>query len=135
MEQSDRQQPVQPVASNPAPAVVPAPAATVPVSIEDFKKFELRVALIKEVSDHPNADKLYVLKIDVGGVAKQIVAGIKRGYSKEELVGKSIVVINNLQPAVLRGVESQGMLLAASDDQCISVLTPDKPVKSGSVVK
>jgi methionyl-tRNA synthetase len=135
--QSSSPQPEVPVvpAAAAAPVVAPVTAQPVFVSIEDFKKFELRVAKITEVLDHPNADKLYVLKLDVGGQAKQIVAGIKRGYAKEELVGKSIVIINNLQPALLRGVESQGMLLAASDDVAIGVLTPDKPVKSGSVVK
>lgn len=105
------------------------------LSIEDFKKIELRIAQIKEVADHPNADRLYVITVDLGDKTKQIVAGIKKSYTKEELVSKYIVVVNNLQPAVLRGVESQGMLLAASDDNTITILSPEKPVKLGSIVK
>lgn len=101
-------------------------------NIEDFKKLELRVAQIKEVNDHPDANKLYVLKIDSGNREKQIVAGIKGSYPKEELIGKQIVVIDNLEPAVLRGVESQGMLLAAQDEKGITLLIPERTVKIGS---
>lgn len=104
-------------------------------TIEDFKKLELRVGEIKEVEDHPNADKLYVVKVDLDGRIKQLVAGIKKSYTKEELIGKQVVVVDNLDPAMLRGVESQGMILAASDDQGIAVVTTDKKVKLGSIVK
>lgn len=104
-------------------------------SIKDFQNFELIVAQIKEVKDHPNADKLYVLKIDTGTEEKQIVAGIRGSYAKQALVGRKIVVINNLEPAVLRGEESRGMLLAASDENGISILEPDHNVKIGSKVK
>src|SRR5438094_303689 len=105
------------------------------VSLEDFKKLELIVAQIKEVRDHPNADRLYVLKVDTGKEEKQLVAGIRLAYTKEELVGRKIVMINNLQPAVIRGEESQGMLLAASDEQGLSLLGLDKEIALGSVVK
>ena len=105
------------------------------VSIDDFKNLELVVAQIKEVTEHPDADRLYVLKIDTGKEEKQLVAGIRKSYSKEDLVGKRIVIINNLEPAVIRGQESQGMLLAASDENGIAVLTPDKDVALGSKVK
>ena len=104
-------------------------------TIEDFKKLEIRIARIKEVNDHPNADKLYVLTIDLGGRTKQIVAGIRGFYKKEDLVGRQIAVVDNMEPATLRGVESQGMLLAASDDKGISVIGPDRELKLGSVVK
>ena len=104
-------------------------------SIDDFKKIELKIAQIKDVQDHPNADKLYVLTVDVGDKTKQIVAGIKRSYAKEELLGKLVVLVDNLDPAVLRGVESQGMLLAASDDAGVCILSPLRPVKLGSIVK
>lgn len=104
------------------------------VSFEDFKKLKLRVAQIKEVSDHPNADRLYVVKIDTGTSLKTIVAGIKKSYSKEELIGKKVVIIENLQPAVIRGVESQAMLLAASSEDTQSVLTPAKDMPVGSSV-
>ncbi len=128
--------PVPAKAAEKAPDIKPAAVQEKPlVALEDFKKMELKVALIKEAADHPNADKLYVLTVDAGDVTKQIVAGIKRGYTKEELVGKYIVIVNNLQPAVLRGVESQGMLLAASDGDVIAVLSPEKNVKPGSPVK
>lgn len=104
-------------------------------TIEDFRKLEFRIAEIKEAAEHPQADRLYVLKVDVGGSEKQIVAGIRAGYSKEDLVGKQIVLINNLEPAVLRGVESQGMLLAASDEQGVCLVSPLRKVTPGSVVK
>lgn len=104
-------------------------------TIEDFKKIELKVAEIKEVNDHPNADRLYVIVLDLGDKTKQVVAGIKASYSKEELVGRQVVVVDNLEPAMLRGVESQGMILAASDDQGIVIITTEKKVKIGSIVK
>lgn len=105
------------------------------VTVEEFKKLELKVARIKEVQDHPNADKLYVITIDLGDKTKQIVAGIKVSYKKEELIGKQVVVADNLEPAVLRGVESQAMLLAASDETGITIISPEKKVKLGSIVK
>lgn len=105
------------------------------VSIKEFQNFELIVAQVKEVKDHPNADKLYVLKIDTGAEIKQIVAGIRLAYAKEALVGRKIIVVNNLEPAMLRGEESCGMLLAASDENGPSVLEADRNVKVGSRVK
>jgi len=105
------------------------------VTIEDFRKLELKVAEIKEVQDHPNADKLYIIIVDLGDKTKQIVAGIKSSYQKEDLVGKQVVVVDNLEPAILRDVESQGMLLAASDETGITIISPKKKVKLGSIVK
>ena len=105
------------------------------VTLEEFKKLELKVAEIKDVLDHPNADKLYVITIDLGDKIKQVVAGIKPSYKKEELIGKQVVVVDNLAAAVLRGVESQGMLLAASDETGIAILSPQRKVKLGSIVK
>ena len=102
---------------------------------EDFKKLELRIAKIKEVSDHPNADRLYVITIDLGDKTKQIVAGIRNFYTKEALIGRQVVVVDNLDPAVIRGVESQGMLLAASDEKGMAIIGPDKEMGLGSVVK
>jgi len=104
-------------------------------TIEDFKKLELKVAEIKEVTEHPNADKLYVITVTLGDQTKQLVAGIRGSYQKEELLGKQVIVVDNLEPLVLRGVESQGMLLAASDENGITVISPEKKVKSGSLVK
>jgi methionyl-tRNA synthetase len=104
-------------------------------TIEDFKKIELRVAQIKEVNDHPNADRLYVIVLDLGDRTKQVVAGVKASYAKEDLIGKQVVVVDNLEPAMLRGVESQGMILAGSDEQGTIIITTDKKVKTGSIVK
>jgi methionine--tRNA ligase beta chain len=104
-------------------------------TIEDFKKLELKVAEIKEVNDHPNADKLYVINLDLGGRAKQVVAGIKNSYKKEDLLGKQVVVVDNLEPACLRGVESQGMILAVQDAQGIAIVSPGRKVSLGSIVK
>ncbi len=104
-------------------------------TLEEFKKLELRVADIVAVEDHPQADRLYVIRIDLGGREKQIVAGIKGSYSKEELVGKQVVVVDNLDPAILRGVESQAMLLAAQDAEGTVIITPLRKTAVGSVVK
>ena len=105
------------------------------ITIEDFSKVELRIATVKTVEPHPNADKLLVLKVDLGGEERQLVAGIRAHYAPEELVGKQIVVVANLQPAKLRGMESRGMLLAASDGDRVVVLSPEKLVSPGSQVK
>jgi len=104
-------------------------------TIEDFRKLELKVGQIQEVSEHPNADKLYIITVDLGDKTKQLVAGIRGSYAKEELVGKQVVVVDNLDAAVLRGVESQGMLLAASDETGIVIVSPERKMKLGSIVK
>ncbi len=104
-------------------------------TIDDFKKLDFKIAQIKEVADHPDADRLYVITLDVGDKTKQIVAGIKKSYSKEDLIGKQVVLVDNLEPAVLRGVESQGMILAASDEEGICIISPSRNVKLGSIVK
>ena len=97
------------------------------INYEDFAKLELRVAKVIEARPHPNADKLLLLQIDVGGEQKQIVAGIKAHYTPEQLVGRLIVVVNNLAPALLRGETSNGMLLAATSGEKVVLLTPDDP--------
>lgn len=105
------------------------------ISIEDFRKIELKVATVKSAEAHPNADKLMVLQVDLGDEQRQICAGIRNHYTPEELVGKQIVVVANLESAKLRGLESQGMLLAASNGEQVILLTPDKPAGAGSQVK
>lgn len=106
------------------------------VNIEEFRKLELKIGEIKKVDDHPNADKLYVIAIDLGdNRSKQVVAGIKGSYRKEDLLGKQVVVVDNLEPAVLRGVESQAMLLAAQDAKGICIVVPERQVQLGSIVK
>lgn len=105
------------------------------VTFEEFKKLEIKIAKIKEVRNHPNADKLYVMIIDLGDKTKQIVAGIKGSYKKEDLINRQIVVIDNLEPTLLRGIESQAMLLAASDEKGIALIVPEREVKLGSLVE
>ena len=105
------------------------------VSIEDFSKLQLKVALIVEAKVHPDADKLLVLTVDTGGEKKEIVAGIARHYQPAELVGKRIVVVDNLEPANLRGVTSYGMLLAAKDGDVLSLVTPERSVAPGAPVR
>jgi methionine--tRNA ligase beta chain len=107
------------------------------ITIDDFSKLDIRAAKVLSASPHPNADRLIVLQVDIGGgETRQIVAGIRRWYEPDSLVGKTIVVLVNLRPALLRGMESQGMLLAASspDRSEVAVLTPDREVPPGGRV-
>lgn len=106
------------------------------ITIEDFSKIELRTGKVLEAARIEGSNKLIVMKVDIGSEQRQIVAGIGKVYSPEELIGKTIIVLTNLQPAKLMGVESQGMLLAASDDEGrLSILTTEREVKTGSKVK
>ena len=104
------------------------------ITIDDFRKVELKIATVKSAEPHPNADRLMVLQVDLGDEQRQICAGIRNHYTPEDLIGKQIVVVANLETAKLRGMESQGMLLAASDDGRVIILTPEKSVQSGSKV-
>jgi len=105
------------------------------ITIEDFAKVELKIGKVLEARRVEGSNKLIVMKVDTGE-ERQIVAGIGKAYLPEELIGKSIVVVTNLQPAKLMGVESQGMLLAASDDDGrLSILTTDREIGEGSKVK
>ena len=100
-----------------------------------FSNLELRTAKIIDVKDHPDAEKLLIFQIDLGEIGKRvIVAGIKNHYAIEELKGKNIVVITNLKPAKIRGIKSNGMLLAASDSKGIVSLLNPNDVKPGSKV-
>lgn len=103
-------------------------------TLEDFKKIELRVAKIMDVRELPGADRIWHLVIDLNGESREIVAGVKKFYPREALIGKFIVVIQNLEPAVIRGVTSHGMLLAAKSGDDLVLLTPDRPIASGAVV-
>jgi len=105
------------------------------VPFEEFKKLEIKIAEIETAVPHPNADKLYVLGLKVGENRKTIVAGIRKNYQESELIGKKIVIIDNLEPATIRGVESQGMLLAASNADMLTLLVPERTIESGAVVK
>jgi methionyl-tRNA synthetase len=90
--------------------------------VEPFRKLALRVAKVEDAQPHPNADKLFVLKIDLGTEKRQLVAGLRAYYSSDQLVGKHIVIVSNLKPANLRGIESKGMLLAAQVGNEVKVL-------------
>jgi len=105
------------------------------VKFEDFAKLDLRVGKIIEVKDHPNADKLYIVKVDLGKEVRTLVAGLKKYYKPEELLNKYVIIVANLEPKKLRGVESQGMLLAADDGENVALLMPDKEVKLGAKVR
>jgi methionyl-tRNA synthetase len=121
----------------PAPAapVPPPPPAPSTITIDDFKKVVLKVGKVIEASAHTNANKLLVLKVDLGGgETRQVVSGIKQWYAPEQLVGKSVILVANLAPAMLRGVESQGMVLAASSGDQVILLSPEKDAAPGSKV-
>lgn len=105
------------------------------IDITDFAKIDLRVAEILTAEKIEGADRLLKLRVSLGNEERQIVAGIAQYYQPTDLIGKKIVIVANLKPAKLRGIESQGMLLAASDDQTVSILTPFKEVTVGSKVK
>lgn len=104
------------------------------ITIDDFRKLDLRVGTVTYAEPHPNADRLLVLKVDVGNEQRQLVAGIRAHYEPATLVGRQIVVVVNLEPAKLRGIESQGMLLAASIGEELTLLTPDKTIEPGATV-
>ena len=104
------------------------------LTLDDFKKVELRTAKVIDVADHPQADRLLVLTVEVGNEQKQIVAGIKENYSKEKLKGKTVILVNNIKPVSLRGVVSNGMLLAAKNGNKLVVITTDGDIPSGSTV-
>jgi len=106
------------------------------ITIDDFAKLDLRVARVLEAGPHPNADKLILLKIDLGDEQRQLCAGLRGYYEPSDLVGKHIVIIANLAPRTMRGEVSQGMLLAAStpDRSAVVVLSPEREVPAGSSV-
>ena len=106
------------------------------ITIEQFQQVELRIATIVKAEPHPNADRLLILGVDLGdGQTRQVVAGIRAAYQPEQLIGKRVVLVANLKPALLRGVESQGMILATQDTVGLSLLSPDRPIQPGSIVK
>lgn len=107
------------------------------ITIDEFRKLELRVGTVRSAEPHPNADRLLVLRVDVGGEERQLVAGIRAHYDPAALVGRQVIVVANLEPAKLRGVESQGMVLAAADEAAnrVVLLRPDDPVVPGAVVR
>lgn len=105
------------------------------VDIELFSKIDLRVVTVLEAEKVPKADRLLKLRVALGSEQRTIVAGVAQHYQPEELVGKQVVIVANLKPAKIRGIESQGMILAASDENGLAVLTPQRPVEAGSKAK
>ena len=114
-------------------------AGAVSGAFADFRKLDLRAGRIISVEDHPDAEKLFVLKVDIGeGKPRQIVAGLRAHYTKEKLMGKSLILVSNLKPAKLRGLTSEGMLLAADDEllggKKVLLLSPSKDLPPGTKV-
>ncbi|GMU24814.1 MAG: methionine--tRNA ligase subunit beta [Phycisphaerae bacterium] len=106
------------------------------IQFADFAKIQLKVARVLEAYDHPSADKLIVLKLDLGTEQRQICAGLRGHYEPASLVGRKIVIVANLAPRMMRGLESNGMLLAASnaDHSRVILLTPDADIEAGATV-
>ena len=135
---------IHPDTSNMEPSHPPeaVPAANQPVTsemphigIEDFKKVQLKVAKILAAERVPKSEKLLKIQVDVGTEQRQIVAGIGKKYAPEELVGRTIVVVANLKPAKLMGIESQGMVLAAGDKDVLELLIMPNEIPAGTQVK
>lgn len=134
-----------PASPVPHPPVAPGAQAKPEIAFDEFAKVDLRVARVVRAENHPSADRLLKLQLDDGsGATRQICAGIRGAYTAEELVGKLIVIVANLAPRTIRGEESRGMLLAASDvpkdsaqaagERRVVVLTVDKDIPPGSIV-
>ena len=105
------------------------------IPFNEWKKLDIRVGKILEVQDHQNADKLLVFKVDIGNEVRNIVAGIKEYYKKEELKGKKVVIFVNLEQKELRGIKSEGMILAAVKDDKVILIEPEKDIDVGAVIQ
>ena len=104
------------------------------VTFADFKKSDLRTAKVLDVVEIPGADRIWKLLLDVGAEKKEVVAGIKAFYTREQLLGKTVIIVNNLTPSIIRGVESRGMVLAAKDETRMTLLTIEQDLPAGSQV-
>ena len=107
------------------------------VNFSDWEKIDLRVGEILEVEDIEGADKLYKLTVDIGNEKRTVCAGLKNHYTKKELKGKKVILLANLTPRKLKGIESQGMVLAAvkEEENKVILLTPEKDIEQGSKVR
>ncbi|MBP5231726.1 MAG: methionine--tRNA ligase subunit beta, partial [Clostridia bacterium] len=110
-------------------------AAPEPIGIEDFAKVSLVVARIRTCEPVEKSDKLYKLTVDNGTEVKQIVSGIAKSYKPEDLIGKKVILVDNLKPAVLRGVDSFGMILASDCGDSVRVLFVDDDIPAGSKIR
>jgi len=116
------------------PATQAAPEGVALIEFEDFLKLDLKVGIIRECRKVEKADKLLCSQIDMGNEVRQIVSGIAESYQPEELIGRQVVVVTNLKPRKIRGLESRGMVLCAMDEGRYRVITVDQPVPAGSEV-
>ena len=119
------------------PVSAPAPVPAVPtITFEQFKQMDLRVGQVKEAERVPGADKLLKLLVDIGEPEpRQIVAGIAQEFNPRELLDKRVIIITNLEPATIRGVESRGMLLAAGEQAPLALLTTDAECPIGTKIR
>ena len=122
-------------ASQPQPPTQGATTMQDAITIDDFKRLQIRIATVTAAEPVPKSTKLLKLTLDVGGETRTIVAGIAEDYTPDQLVGKQIPVLVNLQPALIRGIVSEGMMLAADVDGRAVLLHPDREVPSGSTVR
>ncbi len=105
------------------------------INIEDFKKVELKVAKVLSAERVEGSDKLLKLQVDIGPEKRQIIAGIGKVYAPEDMLGKEIIIVANLEPRSLMGLESQGMLLAANDPSGPVIVMPEKEVAPGTELR
>ena len=105
------------------------------IKIEDFQKIDLRTAKIKAVHPHPKNNKIIVLILDTGEEEKQVLAGMKQWYSEEDLIGKTVVYVANLEPKIISGLESNGMILAADAEEKPLLLTIKEEVKPNTKIR
>ena len=105
------------------------------ISFKDWQKLDLRVGKIIGVEEHPQADKLYILNVDLGSEKRKLVAGLKGHYNKKQLQGKLCVVFTNLEPATIRGVKSEGMILAAVGKDSVVLISPEKSIELGAKIE
>ncbi|HWA64418.1 MAG TPA: methionine--tRNA ligase subunit beta [Candidatus Paceibacterota bacterium] len=105
------------------------------ITIDEFKKAELKVVKVLSAEPVEGSEKLLKLQVDAGSEQRQILSGIAKYYKPEDLVGRSIVIISNLEPRQMMGLESQGMVLAAGDGETVSLLMPDKEIAAGAAIK
>ena len=128
-------EPKQPPTPQPEPPQQGATTMQDAITIDDFKRLQIRIATVTAAEPVPKSTKLLKLTLDVGGETRTIVAGIAEDYTPDQLVGKQIPVLVNLQPALIRGIVSEGMMLAADVDGRAVLLHPDREVPSGSTVR
>ena len=105
------------------------------ISFNDFQKLDIRIGTILEAEPVPNTDKLLKLKIDLGDEQRELIAGIADTYNSEDIKGKQIPILTNLEPKTIKGIESKGMILAVEIDGKAVLLEPDKKVNNGSKIR